>query len=285
MAEFTQKVRSRQNVCCSQTLIAPHKKETQSPVWPRALSCFLLVLIDSVSLHVSTPPPSLTAAVCGTPPWRPQRRPSTGSCVRELVVWRGGRKVTRQAERLVVSGGCQDAWPPALDITDDGWVSARPLRLSCLSRLAIQEVMFSERLKDYFFVWKGERKVKGRPRVNSSVRRHRPQISSAFSLLLLKQQTWEQIQHLVISFSSSSLIPVINLIWAGLSQLMSSSQPSRTIQPSFISPVRWREMPSRRAIGEGDWTGGPVDLLVLDIAVQQPSTQTSTFVGETVTIL
>lgn len=163
MAEFTQKVRSRQNVCRSQTLIAPHKKETQSPVWPRALSCFLLVLIDSVSLHVSTPPPSLTAAVCSAPPWRPQRRPSTGSCVRELVVWRGGRKVTRQAERLVVSGGCQDAWPPALDITEDGWVSARPLRLSCLSRLAIQEVMFSERLKDYFLSEKGRGKLKDTP--------------------------------------------------------------------------------------------------------------------------
>lgn len=56
------------------------------------------------------------------PPWQwlsADRRGDVLSGRRKLVFWRGGWKVTRQAEWPVVSSGCQDAWPPtAPDMTE-----------------------------------------------------------------------------------------------------------------------------------------------------------------------
>lgn len=107
------------NVSSSELLIGPHRgHNTRRPVWPSVLSCFLLVLIDSVSLHVSTRL---------LPRWQQLSARATvtssaaGCCVRkfgevdERWLW-ANRRVQRLSGRLTSPRSRHDR--------ADGWVSA-----------------------------------------------------------------------------------------------------------------------------------------------------------------
>ncbi len=124
----------------AQTLIGSHKRYTTHAHTHThtTRSCLTLsTLLFPISFNwlclppcVGPPPPSplalpdssclqIAVVTSSAVSVRGEEAAVAGSYVGKLIVWGGGWKVTRQAEQLVVSGGCQDAWPPpALDMTE-----------------------------------------------------------------------------------------------------------------------------------------------------------------------
>lgn len=136
------------------------QEHNQSPRWPAALSCFLLVLIDSVCLHVSTCPPHAEICCCqegGAGDSGGGRM--TGSWGLSQVCGRwgvrlGGAGVRQLSWRLTCSRSGHDR--------RDGRVSAAPLGCRvCHGRWYGSHVLWADWRIIYFLSSVKQKRVKG----------------------------------------------------------------------------------------------------------------------------